>query len=215
MTGRRFLYAFKSRQGFTLVEVLLTLCLLVIITSMAWPLLDKPFASQRLLKAADQIRAEWGSARVEALNSGLTYTFQYTIQGNQFCTKCQAAPETPSDAEAEYGADYGNDSLARTAVGQDAANPLATENTLPEKITFVGGETAADTRAATVESQSQTVFFSDASWSQPILFFPDGTTSTARLILKNQHGRRIELTMRGLTGVVKVGQLYSDEDGLR
>ena len=211
MTGRHFHSVPESRRGFTLMEVLLTLSLLVVITSLAWPMLDKPFANQRLRKAADQIRAEWGGARVEALNSGLTHVFQYTIDGecNRFRIESQAAPEMPSDAA--YGDSFGD----TAGDGQYAADPQVSKGTLPEGITFVAGETASDTRAATVELESQSAFFSQASWSEPILFFPDGTTSTALLILKNRHNRCIELTMRGLTGVVKVGKLYTGEDGLR
>ena len=37
-------------------------------------------------------------------------------------------------------------------------------------------------------------------WSTPIFFYPDGTTSTAAILLKNESGRCIEVRLRGLTG---------------
>jgi len=46
-----------------------------------------------------------------------------------------------------------------------------------------------------------------AGRSTPILFYPDGTTSTARLLLRNEYDRSIELSLRGLTGVARVGEL--------
>lgn len=209
MIGRRFHSTPDRRQGFTLMEVMLTLCLLVIIASLAWPTLDKPFANQRLRKSADLIRAEWGEARVEALNSGLTYIFQFTIGGDRYRIQRQAAPETPPDAE------YDDTSTDPSTALQFDAESAETEHTLPEGVTFVNAKTALDSRAATVESEADVTLSMEETWSEPILFFPDGTTSTARLILQNRHNRCIELNLRGLTGVVKVGEVYTDEDGLR
>ena len=44
-----------------------------------------------------------------------------------------------------------------------------------------------------------------------ILFHPDGTTSDARLVLKNDRGRAMELSLRGLTGTVTVGEMLDIE----
>jgi len=41
-------------------------------------------------------------------------------------------------------------------------------------------------------------------WSTPIFFYPDGTTSTAAILLKNEAGRCIEIRLRGLTGTSMV-----------
>jgi hypothetical protein len=38
------------------------------------------------------------------------------------------------------------------------------------------------------------------AWSTPIFFYPDGSTSTAAILLKNESGRCIEVRLRGLTG---------------
>ena len=37
-------------------------------------------------------------------------------------------------------------------------------------------------------------------WSTPIFFYPDGSTSTAAILLKNEADRYIEIRLRGLTG---------------
>ena len=47
--------------------------------------------------------------------------------------------------------------------------------------------------------------------SDPILFYPDGTTSTSRLRLHNEYGRWMELSIRGLTGVVTVGPIQNPQ----
>ena len=90
---------------------------------------------------------------------------------------------------------------------------------LPEGISFSGLETIGDTRSDAALSSA------DASASggtaqvrsaeqevSPILFYPDGTTSTARLVLANAHDRYLILELRGLTGVVKVSDVLSGEE---
>ena len=46
----------------------------------------------------------------------------------------------------------------------------------------------------------ETSAFDGGVWSTPIFFFPDGTTSTAAVLLKNDRDRCIEIRLRGLTG---------------
>jgi len=48
-------------------------------------------------------------------------------------------------------------------------------------------------------------------WSVPIFFYPDGTTSAAAVLLKNDRGRCIEIRLRGLTGIGKVTEMRSVE----
>ena len=54
------------------------------------------------------------------------------------------------------------------------------------------------------------------SWSTPIFFYPDGSSSTAAILLKNASGRCIEVRLRGLTGTGSVTEIvmaadYADE----
>ncbi|MDR1963388.1 MAG: hypothetical protein LBQ50_06390, partial [Planctomycetaceae bacterium] len=48
-------------------------------------------------------------------------------------------------------------------------------------------------------------------WSAPIFFYPDGTTSAAAVLLKNDRGYCIEVRLRGLTGIAKVTEIHSAE----
>ena len=196
----------RNRHALTLLEVLLTLTLLVILASITWPALDRPFANQRLRKSADVVRVQWAKARVRAMSTGETQMFRYVPDGDRFAVEGRAGPEFSSDvaSDAELG------SLT------DSSDPNAlltcTEHTLPTGITFVGGETTFDTRAETVASQTDHLSDTEFGWSDPILFYPDGTTSTATLQLRNEHNRTIELSLRGLTGVVTVGRVQSAEE---
>ncbi|MDR0337865.1 MAG: prepilin-type N-terminal cleavage/methylation domain-containing protein [Planctomycetaceae bacterium] len=49
-------------------------------------------------------------------------------------------------------------------------------------------------------------------WSTPIFFYPDGTTSTAAVLLKNNRGHCIEVRLRGLTGIAKLTEINSTDN---
>ena len=191
-----------DRHALTLLEVLLTLCLLVVLAAITWPALDRPIANQRLRKAADVVRVEWARARVKAMSSGSTYLFRYALDGDRYATECQAGPEYVAETGTADGQGYLD--------GADAVElPPATERTLPEGVTFVASETAFDTRAELTASEPDQLSATEYGWSEPVLFYPDGTTASTRLVLKNEYDRTIELVLRGLTGVVNVGEVQA------
>ena len=74
------------------------------------------------------------------------------------------------------------------------------------------GETATDVRAESLTLEEAPSVDGGQGWSEPILFYPDGSASTATVVLKNEYDRSIELSLRGLTGVITVGEIYSAEE---
>ncbi|MCL2304382.1 MAG: dehypoxanthine futalosine cyclase [Planctomycetaceae bacterium] len=62
-----------------------------------------------------------------------------------------------------------------------------------------------DTRYGETRAQDGTL------WSAPVFFFPDGTTSTAATLLKNQANRCLEVRLRGLTGTTSTGSITFPE----
>ncbi|MCL2005083.1 MAG: hypothetical protein FWG73_02865 [Planctomycetaceae bacterium] len=50
------------------------------------------------------------------------------------------------------------------------------------------------------------------TWSTPIFFYPDGSTSTAAILLKNESGRCLAVHLRGLTGSGSVTAITRIED---
>ncbi len=194
MIGRR-VHGWKAQQGYTLVELLLVLALLAIIAALAWPALERPFANRRLLMAADAIRTEWSQARVEAIRSGCTCVFRYTLGGRQFSRQRRAAESAvPGAAEQQVES-------------PPAAALPSTQKKLPDGVFFSAAGVPLDLQAAAAEAEPV-----ESDWSEPILFYPDGTTSDARLVLANDRGKHVELTLRGLTGTVSVGEVMTAEE---
>jgi hypothetical protein len=51
----------------------------------------------------------------------------------------------------------------------------------------------------------------DGSWSGAVLFYPDGTATSARVVLLGGRGRAIAVEVRSLTGDVRVSQVFLAE----
>ena len=53
------------------------------------------------------------------------------------------------------------------------------------------------------------VFTGAAHWSDPIFFYPDGSTSDARLLLVGERHATVRMMLRGVMGSVAVGDVTS------
>jgi prepilin-type N-terminal cleavage/methylation domain-containing protein len=215
-------YRDPTRRGLTLIEVILVLSLMVVIAAFCWPALNKAFSSQRLKKAADIVRTQWSKARVKSMSENCIVLFYYEMDGSRFRIRqlsdmdslgSFADDAAMADPNAALGAAPPGGATAETADGtSDIFNypsPSGVQS-LPTGIVFRAGQIENDSRALTVgESTLETV--SDALWSAPIYFYPDGTSSSARLQICNDRNLAIELSLRGMTGVARVGDIDAAE----
>ncbi len=203
----------------TLLEILLTLCLLVILASLTWPALGRPMARQRLRASADQVRVEWVRARVEAMSSGRTCEFRYSFNGDGYSIEAYSSEDDVASEAMLAGPD---------AFGQEAEQPADSRSQhrrLAEKIRFVADQTSGQTAAQSPSLGARPAGFgsqspasgagqsaaADASPAPPIFFYADGTCSDAQVGLENEYGHTVTLSLRGLTGVVTVSEVLSAE----
>src|SRR5262249_52892283 len=82
--------------------------------------------------------------------------------------------------------------------------------TLPEGITFMGGDSATDSRGAAAEQSSSSS--AGQAWSSPILFYPDGSSSDAYVIVGNNRQVGIRVELRGMTATARVGEMTPVKD---
>ncbi|MEZ6118958.1 MAG: prepilin-type N-terminal cleavage/methylation domain-containing protein [Pirellulaceae bacterium] len=202
----------RKHRGLTLMEVLLVLALLVIIAAVAAPRFNSTFSQQRLKKGADMVRAELARARVRAMKSGQTQVFRHLLSSDGFITMTQTSPEDFVEVESMFASDVG---VTTNMVGVGGLGVTTEMERLPKGVRFFGADVAVDERTAVqltayqqsggganvpVAGQATTA----ASWGMPVFFYPDGTTSSARIVLANQEQSAIAIELRGLTGVTRV-----------
>lgn len=185
-----------NRRGLTLVEIILVLSLLVIIGAVAAPLLEGSFARSRLHHGGDLLRAAWSRARLAAIETGEPHAFRYQTRGSAY----QILPLVSlSDPAASYTSTDSSEEREVSDMLRMAGDRL------PDGVLFASGQVSSAPQFAAVPMPS------DGTWSAPILFRPDGTTSDAVVLLSNSRGRTIRVTLRGLTGISRASNVLSED----
>ena len=211
----------RRRAAFTLLELLLALAVLVAVAAITWPALERPLATQRLRRAAEQVRTQWIKTRTKAINAGETFSFRYQPDTAIFRVEVQSqdaalleatAANMGSQAGAGGSASAGSQSSttsSTTSLSAVPAQPLEAE--LPDGVKFAGGDVTEDGRAVEIANRERSMGSVDLSWSQPIFFYPDGTATAARVALVGQRERAIVIELRSLTGGARIGEIVSQE----
>lgn len=73
-----------ARSGFTLLEMILVLFLIVIAASLAAPFVDSMLHPAQVTAAIDTVRANWEQTRARAMEEGRPYRFSIVENGNTF-----------------------------------------------------------------------------------------------------------------------------------
>ena len=175
-----------SKRGFTLLELILVIGILVAISAIALPTVTRSFSSQSLLKAADRVRVSMGQARVRAIQTGQIHAVGY-VPGRSWID-IASLEQLPTIA---------NRAGRRLQEQRRGITSNYDDDLLPGRVIFVAGQTVVDARAADAGP-------TDTSQLRTILFYPDGTSQDARLTLQNEDGRLIDVALRGLTGIASV-----------
>ncbi|BBO32391.1 prepilin-type N-terminal cleavage/methylation domain-containing protein [Lacipirellula parvula] len=210
------------RRGMTLVEILLVLALVVLIGSMVAPVFNGVFSTIRLRRGGDQVIAQWSAARMRAIETGEVQQFRFTPETGKLVVE----PWTGvlgADADSRRSTGAASTSSASTAAGGTTSTTTAasstaatgtaktTNVTLPEEVVFHAGELAVEDYE-TGERSVASLQEPGEDQSTPILFFPDGTTSDASVLLTNGKQQFVRLTLRGLTGVGRASLVLTQEE---
>jgi prepilin-type N-terminal cleavage/methylation domain-containing protein len=185
------------RRGFTLVEILVVLAIIVLVSAMAVPLIRKPLLRREVQSAADSVRTELFHARIGAMRSSHVYTFQYQPGSGSYRVSPQDQPSSQSGDASQNS--------AQDPVSADGEHQPSEDGSLPDGIHFMADDSPdpdAPDAASPMLAQSEG---GGSGWSDPIFFYPDGTTSEARLIVASGRGFAVHIRLRGVTGNVILG----------
>lgn len=212
--------AHLRRGGFTLLELMLVLAIIATIAAIISPRLSEVFERQKLKGAANELRLEWDRARLQAMRTGQAQVFECELSTNNYTVKPLVLQSDASDAGAGATVMTGGALAETTSQGFLTAADTSDEETqqLDEKISFVTCVVAADMRAYSLAQDSQTEGLNDISTQtvgQKVVFYPDGSTSTAEVRIQNSRGDMRAVRMRGLTGhsqVVSISNVASNSE---
>jgi hypothetical protein len=161
------------------------------------------------------VRVEWNKARIKAMKTGQMQMFRYTPDANNYQVmpyfSAQDALET--DAAHSTGSAVANSNRDMMAATQSTDQAASVPRVLPEGVVFGKGEVETDARSYEIQQQMQGTGLDGSSAAAPILFYPDGTTSDARIVLTNQYQKLfVVVSLRSLTGIAKVSGLLSNDE---
>jgi type II secretory pathway pseudopilin PulG len=186
------------RPAYTLLEILLVLAIIVVAAAAVAPSFRRMARNSNLKAAAGEVRADLTRAHVLAMKSGRVQVFQYELGGRKF------------KIEPWIGDDEALEGKGTEVATPATTNPDGTpkgERNLPEGIKFALGDASFESRGERIEQQLETS--GGTEWSRPILFFPDGSSADAFLVVANEVEAAIRLDLRGMTGAVKVSDITS------
>jgi prepilin-type N-terminal cleavage/methylation domain-containing protein len=193
------------RGGFTLLELIVVLMVIVAIISLTWPQLMRFARDHQLREWSSEIRSDMQGARMKAIENGLVYQFRYEPGGQWFAV-------LPYDR-----ADSGN-ATADSKVGKTrleaarSTGPPATIAQLPKELhfRFKDGQPTEQMADDWIKLLPTEEPLGRVSWSLPLLFHLDGTADNATVYIENKSGQSQLLTLRGLTGAVKIGPVVKE-----
>jgi prepilin-type N-terminal cleavage/methylation domain-containing protein len=181
-----------ARPGYTLLEVVLVLALLVILAGIAVPVFDAMQADAKVTAAADTVRGKWADARARAMEDGRAYQFAVMPGEDRF----RLAPDLP---------DFATLTAESVPASEDGAPPpLIDEGSLPKGVKFQ------------IDPNSTGAAVGEGGWTRIATFLADGTCqeSSTSVTFAMPGVRPITLTLRGLTGSVTRRKAATPDQGV-
>ena len=164
------------RSGFTLLEIVLVMAIILILGSVIYPSLKGMYGDTRVRGAADQVCAAWAEARARSIDSGTPYRFAVMPASEKY----RIAPDSQSswDGSGSSGSSNNSDN------GQELTGAL------PKGIKFKLDSNATD---------------SGSGWKTVATFMPDGSCKDdVKVTIEGDDCKPLIVSIRGLTGVVRV-----------
>ena len=217
----------RSHSAFTLLELSIVMALILVLVALTAPWLKRVQVRSALKSAAQNLQGELYTTRLGAMKSGEAYLFRYQSQTGvyEILPKKVYDALNPEPLDSQYVTrSVGTPVNQENTTGNRGGEPFSTlayRKSLPNRFTFgmvkpvyESPHPDAVRSVGTGIGSSLTPFpdFSEPAqpvWSEPIFFFPNGRTSNGSLELLTVGNDRfqIELTLRGLTGTARLGEI--------
>ncbi len=185
----------SKRSGFTLLEMVLVLTIIVAVGAMAAPLVTGTLKAERLRKGIELIAADWVDSRATAMETGATQVWVCQIGGSSYSTSTYdgSTGMSPLDAASLVAQDTGLSATDDASVQGDFGQSMPNGCSISDVLITQGDSIMSMSQTTGAEAGNATIFF-----------YPDGTSSSARLTVAHEDGRTMTVVMNGLAGTVRV-----------
>jgi prepilin-type N-terminal cleavage/methylation domain-containing protein len=191
----------SSVRGFSLIELMIVLGVIVTITAIAAPNLMDRVRDGQVQEAAETVREVVAETRTFAIDAGVDYHFHFEIGG-------QSVVAIPSEQEPSAGNSLDSD--------DQTADFRAWANEVPDTIFLrnnaddtSGGGSLEPADFGNLPNSGE---LAQKTWSDPIVFHFDGTAEDQSFRVMDAEGRASTVTVRGLTGSVRISPVFTMEE---
>jgi hypothetical protein len=168
---------------------------------LVWPVFRGAVNIHRLRDGSLSVVADCNEARLSAIGTAQIYAFRYRAESPHYLIEA-VPPANPDslpdfsklDEEPSAGDLRPNRSIDWENEGQ----------TLPEGVVFVTVENRSDEQGDVMLNDLMPGELEAPQ--KPLLFYPDGTTTNATIILQNQAGYYVEVVLDGKAGTVTASE---------
>ena len=177
--------------------------------------------SRKLTESIQQLLNELKAARVTAMRTGQAQVMRATLQTRDYSITPWLGGTESQDASAGatvMGTDgqvVATEKGVSGGVSTSAVDASSGLKQLSSGVQFSAIETLVDSRnALELQNSGEVVPTAGAAvttdgLSSPLLVYPDGSTTTAQIVLVDQRGRRMAIQIRGVTGQLSSFRLMS------
>lgn len=201
------------------MELLIVLAVIIMVTAVGTPSVVQLLDRSRFRDGVLNLQAELVRTRSRAMKEGTALVFRYRSNTGEY----QIFPRIPAESAPNAipvptaTQTLSEDTLfmgGATLDGQSFQN-APQRSSAPREGDAVGSLTSPPTREDDLFGAVENAFSpadKAAGWSEPILFFPNGRTSTAVIFLQSrpEEGKQTyysEISFRGMTGSARVSSI--------
>ena len=186
----------RNRSGFTLLEMVLVLTIVVVIGALAAPIFKGTLRFERLRKGIELVAADWVQTRATAMETGQTQVWVCQVGSSGYSASgyTNTSGLTPTEAAASVAQTTGlTPTDTSVSGGGDFGQTMPQGCTINDVMVSEGDSILAMSQTTNTDSNNATIFF-----------YPDGTSSSARLTVADEEGRTMTVGRNGLAGTVRV-----------
>lgn len=207
----------RGEAGFTLLELILVLAVMTMVTSLGIPSIARLFDRSRFKGGVADLQTALAGERLSAMRSGEVLLFRCRLGTGQYemVSKSTVRSGQLSDDLIFFGGAIGTPSGFRS-IGADTDRQIDVSRDVRARV--IGSLKTPDEQNSAGQNNANTASPYTApgrtvadGWSQPILFYPNGHTSSAALFLASSSDPEpayfAEVSLRGMTGMVRISAI--------
>lgn len=198
----------RSKPGFSLVELMIVLAIMVTLAAIVVPNLQRNFQRNELRDAGRLLQETLGEFRYESMQSGRPLYVQIGWESSTLRVLQEASWARASELETEGVAGEPRDGSSQEWETREIQLP--TDVRFQRRVVRMGLDPDVPMEGSADKSES--LIAPVASWSKPLVILPDGSVEEVQFWLELDRQWQCPVLWRGATGQLEIGPVQTIKD---